>query len=268
MPDLATIPGDAWPGLPYAAWKDTLATLHRWTQVAGKIRLALAPPVNHWWQVPLYVSARGLTTSPMPAGGRELELIFDFVAHRLRMECSDGAALAFDLEPMSVAAFHRKVTAGLRALGMDVHIWPVASEMPGGGRLDEDEVHASYDPDYAQRFWRVLVLSSRVMTEFRGRFLGKASPVHFFWGGFDLAATRFSGREAPPHPGSPMLPLWIQREAYSHECWSAGFWPGGEGCEEAIFYAYAYPEPAGFKSAKPGPQGARYSAEMGEFVLP
>jgi hypothetical protein len=204
----------------------------------------------------------------MPAGGRELELIFDFVAHRLRMECSDGAALAFDLEPMSVAAFHRKVTAGLRALGMDVHIWPVASEIPGGGRLDEDEVHASYDPDYAQRFWRVLVLSSRVMTEFRGRFLGKASPVHFFWGGFDLAATRFSGREAPPHPGSPMLPLWIQREAYSHECWSAGFWPGGEGCEEAIFYAYAYPEPAGFKSAKPGPQGARYSAEMGEFVLP
>ena len=264
----AAAPPEAWPALPYGEWKDTLATLHRWTQVAGMILLALAPAVYHWWQVPLYVSARGLTTSPMPSAGRELELIFDFVAHRFRMECSDGAARAVDLVPMSGAAVYRKVMAGLRALGVEVHVWPVPAEIPGAERLDQDETHASYDPDYAHRFWRALTLSARVMTAFRGGFLGKASPVPFIWGSFDLAATRFSGRKAPPHPGSPMLPLWIQREAYSHECSSAGFWPGGEGCEEAIYYAYAYPEPAGFRRAPVRPQAARYSAEMAEFVLP
>jgi uncharacterized protein DUF5996 len=258
---------DAWPELRYDDWKDTCATLHRWTQVAGKIRLALMPMINHWWQVPLYVTARGLTTSPMPVDGRDLELVFDFIDHEFRMECSDGAARTVRLEPKSVAAFYREVMEGLAALGVQVHVWPVPSEIPVAEPLDVDEAHRSYDPDYAQRFWRVLVASSRVMTEFRGRFLGKASPVHFFWGSFDLAATRFSGRAAPPHPGSPILPDWITREAYSHECSSAGFWPGGEGAD-AIFYAYAYPEPDGFKAAAVAPKTAAYSAEMGEFVLP
>jgi hypothetical protein len=261
-------PPEAWPPLSYAEGKETLATLHRWVQVAGKIRLALAPPVNHWWHVTLHVTARGLSTTPLPFGGREVELIFDFIAHELRIECSDGAVRPVKLEPKSVAAFYRETMAALGELGIDVHVWPVASEIPGRERLDLDQTHRSYDAGWANRLWRALVVSSRVMTEFRGRYLGKSSPAHFFWGGFDLAVTRFSGREAPPHPGSDALPLWIQREAYSHEVSSAGFWPGGEGMEEAIFYAYAYPEPEGFKAANVAPEAAGYSADLGEFVLP
>jgi len=261
-------PTEAWPALPYAEWKDTLATLHRWVQVAGKVRLALAPPVNHWWHVTLYVTARGLSTSPMPCGGREVELIFDFIGHELRIECSDGSVRVVKLEPKSVAAFYRETMAALGELGIDVHVWPMTSEIPDGGRLDEDEAHRSYDAASAHRFWRALVLSARVMGEFRGRYLGKASPVHFFWGGFDLASTRFSGREAPPHPGVPSMPDWITREGYSHEEWSAGFWPGGEGAEEPIFYAYAYPEPDGFRGAKVAPEAARYDDGLGEHVLP
>jgi len=256
-----------WPALAYADWADTAATLHMWTQVVGKVRMALTPAVNHWWHVPLYVSARGLTTSPMPTGGRSIEIAFDFIAHRLEITCSDGAHDFLGLEPMSVATFYREVMAALDRLGVRPHIWTIPCEVETPIPFEDDEVHKSYDPEAAQRFWRVLVQADRVMKAFRGRFIGKASPVHFFWGSFDLAVTRFSGRRAPLHPGSELAPASVSQEAYSHEVSSCGFWPGAPGVE-AVFYAYAYPEPPGFADAPVRPRGARWEASLGEFVLP
>jgi hypothetical protein len=259
---------DAWPALAYADWAETAETLHLWTQVVGKVRMALTPAVNHWWHVPLYVTARGLTTSPMPVGGRSVEITFDFVEHRLHIDCSDSVRGSFDLAPMSVAAFHRTLMDMLAGLGVRPRIWTTPCEIEDPIPFEKDDVHASYDAPAAHRFWRVLVQAERVMQQFRGRFLGKASPVHFFWGSFDLAVTRFSGRRAPPHPGSAVLPASVSREAYSHEVSSCGFWPGARGAE-AMFYSYAYPEPAGFAHApvRPGPI-AHWDAGLGEFVLP
>jgi hypothetical protein len=256
-----------WPALAYADWADTAQTLHLWTQVVGKVRMALTPSVNHWWHVPLYVGARGLTTSPMPIGGRAIEIAFDFIAHRLEITCSDGAHDFLPLEPMSVAAFHSQVMTALDRLGVRPAIWTTPCEIENPIPFEADEVHKSYDHDAAQRFWRVLVQADRVMKAFRGRFIGKASPVHFFWGSFDLAVTRFSGRRAPPHPGSPLSPASVSQEAYSHEVSSCGFWPGAPGVE-AVFYAYAYPQPPGFADAPVRPRSARWEASLGEFVLP
>jgi hypothetical protein len=257
-----------WPALAYADWADTAQTLHLWTQVVGKVRLALTPAVNHWWHVPLYVTARGLTTSPMPVGGRSVEIEFDFIGHRLLIACTDGVQGGFRLAPMSVAAFHGALMDALARLGVRPRIWTRPCEIENPIPFEKDEVHASYDADAAHRFWRVLVQAERVMQQFRGRFLGKASPVHFFWGSFDLAVTRFSGRRAPPHPGSAVLPASVSREAYSHEVSSCGFWPGAPGIE-AMFYSYAWPEPPGFAGAsvRPGPI-ARWDGGLGEFVLP
>lgn len=259
----------AWPSLPLAEWQDTLDTLHRWVQIVGKTRLALAPPVNHSWHVTLYLNSRGLTTSPMPYGTRTVEVELDFVDHNLVLRTSDGATRAIALVPRTVADFYREYTALLDSLGMRVRIWPVPSEMGDVLRFTEDEEHRSYDPDYAARCWRILSQAARVTQEFRGRFLGKCSPVHFFWGGFDLACTRFSGRRAPPHPGGiPNLPDRIAREAYSHECISAGWWPGGGPIAEPVFYSYSYPEPAGYPEAKVLPREAYYQRDLKEFVLP
>jgi hypothetical protein len=259
---------DAWPALPYAAWRDTAATLHMWMQVVGKIRLARAPAVNHWWHVPLYVTARGLTTSPMPAGERLFEIAFDFVDHRLEIATSDPAAESFALEPIAVADFHAELMGRLRALGLETRIWTTPVEIPDPIPFERDRTHRSYDADHANRFWRILLQAHRLFTEFRGGFLGKASPVHFFWGSFDLAVTRFSGRVAPPHPGAPNVADRVTREAYSHEVSSCGFWPGGPGMEKPIFYAYAYPQPERYGDWTARPAAASYSKELGEFVLP
>jgi len=259
---------EVWPSLSLAAWRDTYATVHMWTQVVGKVRLALAPMVNHWWQVPLYVTARGLTTSPIPYWHRTFQVDFDFVGHELRVDTGEGAARRLPLAPRSVADFHREVLALLRSLGIDVKIWAVPVEVPNPIPFPQDHEHAAYDPGYAQRFWRVLVQADRVLQAFRGRFLGKCSPVHFFWGSFDLAVTRFSGRRAPPHPGAPGVADFVTREAYSHEVSSCGFWPGSGAVAEPAFYAYAYPQPDGFKDYPVRPAAAFYSADMGEFILP
>jgi hypothetical protein len=257
-----------WPALPFDDWKDTCATLHLWTQVVGKIRLAQAPMVNHWWQVPLYVTPRGLTTSSMPHGERTFRIDFDFVEHRLRIEASDGRVETMSLAPCSVAEFHAEVMGRLGGMGLDVRISTLPCEIPDPIPFEQDRVHAAYDTEQANRFWRVLVQADRVLAGFRGRFLGKASPVHFFWGSFDLAATRFSGRRAPPHPPAPHLALWVVREAYSHEVSSCGFWPGNGGFGRPAFYSYAYPEPAGFGDAPVRPAAAFYGRDLGEFVLP
>jgi hypothetical protein len=259
---------DTWPSLSLPGSQDTYATLHMWTQVIGKVRLALAPPINHWWQVTLYVTARGLTTSPIPYGTRTFQIDFDFLDHVLRIATSDGAERSFPLLAQPMADFYAEAMAALDSLGLAVKIWPVPAEVPEPIRLDQDRVHSSYDPDAAQRFWRALVQIDRVMTEFRARFLGKVSPVHFFWGGPDLAVTRFSGRRAPEHPSLPNVADFVVREAYSHEVSSAGFWPGGGPIEEPIFYAYAYPEPAGFGDRPVEPEGAFYHRDFGEFMLP
>ncbi len=259
---------DQWPTLPFAEWRDTCATLQLWSQVVGKIRLAQAPLINHWWQVPLYVTSRGLTTSAIPYDGRSFQINFDFIAHRLMIQASDGQAEGFALRPLSVADFHREVMARLKALGIEVRIWTTPVELPNPIPFAQDRQHGAYDPDYANRFWRVLVQADRVLTAFRARFIGKASPVHFFWGSFDLAVTRFSGRRAPLHPGAPNVADRVTREAYSHEVSSCGFWPGGAGMEQPIFYSYAYAEPAGFKDAPVRPETASYAGEMGEFILP
>ena len=259
-----------WPALPLAAWADTYATLHRWLQVVGKTRLALAPPQNHWWHVPLYVSARGLTTSRMPHAGGAVEVEVDFVTHALTMRASDGRTYAMPLAPRSVADFHAEYREGLREVGVAVAIWPRPVEVEDATPFDEDTAHAAYDADAAHRCWQALAASARVLEAFRGGWVGKCSPVHFFWGSFDLAHTRFSGRPAPPHPGGiPNLADRVTREAYSHECWSAGWWPGlpGAPVEEPVFYAYAYPEPAGFAEGVDVP-GARYDAALREWVLP
>ena len=262
-------PQEEWPPLPFDEWKDTLATLHRWTQMVGKTRLALAPMTNHWWQVTLYLTARGLTTSPMPVGQRTVEIEFDFLDHVLAARTSDGASRRMRLAPRSVADFHREYRTLLRSLDVEAKIWPVPVEMPEAVPFTDDVVHASYDADAAHRCFRVLAQADRVLKEFRGGFLGKCSPVHFWWGGFDLSCTRFSGRRAPLHPaGLPNLADRVTREAYSHECISAGWWPGGGVLREPAFYAYAYAEPAGLSVAAIRPRDAYYHRELREFILP
>ncbi|MEP6921609.1 MAG: DUF5996 family protein [bacterium] len=253
----------SWPILKFAEWKDTLATLHMWTQVVGKIRLRQTPLVNHWWNVPLYLSARGLTTSPMSYGNRVFQIEFDFLDHKLRIECSDGALTNLDLRPQSVADFYAEVMSALKGLGMEIKIWTMPVEIPNPIRFEDDTVHASYDPEYANRFWRALVKMDDVLKDFRSEFVGKCSPVHFFWGSFDLAVTRFSGKVAPEREGADL----ITREAYSHEVISHGFWPGNEGME-AAFYSYTAPEPSGLAQASVSPEQAFYSSEMKEFFLP
>jgi hypothetical protein len=255
-----------WPALPLAAWQDTYATLHLWTQIVGKVRLALSPPLNHWWHVTLYVTPRGLTTSSIPYGTRTFEVAFDFLDHTLWIQSSDGARRAMGLYPRSVADFYREFLALLRALGIEVTMNPLPQEIANPIRCDIDEEHAAYDAAYAARWWRIMVQSDRVLHQFRGRFIGKCSPVHFFWGAFDLAVTRFSGRRAPERPGADR----VQREAYSHEVSSVGFWPGmaGGAVEEPAYYAYMAPEPAGFAAAVAQPAAASYNQALGEFILP
>jgi hypothetical protein len=262
---------DSWPQLALDDWKDTYATLHRWLQIIGKTRLALAPMQNHWWQVTLYPTARGLGTSPMPYRGRSLELELDFIDHLLVARTSDGATRTLPLVPRSVAEFYREYMAMLRSLDIEPKLWPVPVEMSDAMPFKEDVTHASYDPETARRCWRILAQSDRVFKEFRGRFVGKCSPSHFWWGGFDLACTRFSGLRAPPHPGGiPNAPDYVMREAYSHECISAGWWPGNVGgpVAEPAYYAYAYPEPAGCASASVRPSAAQYHPVLREWILP
>jgi hypothetical protein len=260
---------EAWPDLPYGAWKDTRDTLHLWTQVVGKIRLALTPWLNHSWHVPLYVTARGLTTSPIPYGEGSFEIEFDFTEHVLDITTSDGYRTKIALQPRTVAEFYDAVMAALREAGIRVEITDFPCEIPGAIPFSRDRTHAAYDGEYAQRFWRVLIQADRVFKQFRTGFIGKSSPVHFFWGSFDLAVTRFSGRRAPPHPGGvPGLPDTVMRDAYSHEVSSAGFWPGGGGVDYAAFYSYAYPEPGGFKTSAVKPEAAFFNGTLGEFILP
>jgi hypothetical protein len=258
----------SWPALDYESWKDSCATLHLWTQIVGKIRLAQAPVVNHWWHVPLYLTSRGLTTSAMPHGARTFQIDFDFIDHRLRIDVSDGRRDSLPLVPRSVADFYGEVMSRLRALGLEVPIWTTPVEIADPIPFERDLVHAAYDPVQINRFWRVLAQVDQVFAVFRARFLGKVSPVHFFWGSFDLAVTRFSGRQAPLHPGAPNIPDFVSREAYSHEVSSCGFWPGNGGFGRPAFYSYAYPQPTGFPDAAIATRGAFYSKDLGEFILP
>jgi len=256
-----------WPALPLAQWQDTRDTLHLWTQVVGKVRLALAPAENHWWQVPLYVNSVGLTTSLMPYGALGVEIVLDLSAHQLVIRTTAGGSRSMALEPRSVADFYREFRASLDELGLDVPIHPVPVEVVDAVPFADDTVHASYDPDAAHRFWISLVSAHRVLSRFRGEFRGKASPVHCFWGAFDLAVTRFSGRSAPPHPGGvPNCPDWVMAEAYSDEVSSCGYWPGG--AAEGAFYAYAYPEPPEYRHTAVSPPGAAFDESLGEFLLP
>lgn len=258
----------AWPALPAEAWADTRQTLHMWTQIVGKTRLALSPMVNHWWQVPLYVTPRGLSTGPMPYAAGSCEVVFDFMGQQLRLHTSNGQARTMPLQPQSVAEFYQQYRALLREADVEAKIWPVPVEVPDTTPFTENHYLHAYDADAVLRFWQVLMQADRLLNEFRGHFTGKCSPVHFFWGSFDLAVTRFSGRPAPPHPGGvPHLADWVTRESYSAELSSAGWWPGGNGAE-AAFYSYAYPTPAGFGEAKVQPKEAVFSPEMGEFLLP
>jgi Family of unknown function (DUF5996) len=258
-----------WPDLPLAAWADTCATLQLWTQVVGKIRLAHAPLVNHWWQVPLYVTCSGLTTSPIPFASRSFQIDFNFIEHRLEIRTSDGALTTTPLVARSVADFYADVMGRLRGLGLETRIWTMPVEIEDAVPFEHDRDHAAYDPEYAGRFWRALVQADRVCTRFRSPFLGKVSPVHFFWGSFDLAVTRFSGRPAPRLTSdSPHLGAWVMQEAYSHEVSSCGFWPGNGGFGQAAFYSYAYPEPAGLADAAIRPAAASYRQDLGQFILP
>jgi hypothetical protein len=260
---------DDWPALPYEAWKDTYATLHLWTQIVGKIRLAQTPWANHSWHVTLYVTPRGLTTSSIPYGGRAFRIDFDFIDHALLISTSEGGARPLPLAAMPVAEFHDQLMAALAELDIRVRIHGSPNEVQDPIPFGEDRAHAAYDPDYAQRFWRVLLQTDRVLKQFRTGFLGKVSPVHFFWGSFDLAVTRFSGRRAPLHPGGiPNLPDAVTREAYSHEVSSAGFWPGGGAIDYPAFYSYAYPAPEGFAKAPVRPDAAFFHEGLGEFILP
>jgi hypothetical protein len=269
MTQPATSRVEVWPSLLLEAWRDTYATLHLWTQVVGKVRLAQSPWVNHSWHVTLYLTARGLTTSPIPYGTRTFQIDFDFCNHRLAVQSSDGGAGGFALEPRSVAEFYARLMEEMRKLDLHVNIYPIPNEVADAVRFDQDEAHRAYDAEYANRFWRVLVQADRVFKKFRARFIGKCSPVHLFWGGLDLAVTRFSGRRAPEHPGGiPNLPNWVTREAYSHEVSSCGFWPGGGPISYAAFYSYAYPEPAGFSGAPVKPGEAYYNTDLREFILP
>ena len=260
---------NGWPRLPpLAEWQDTFDTVHMWSQIVGKIRLALSPPINHAWGTTLYVTTRGLTTSPIPTGADTFAIDFDFTGHRLCITRSDDRSRSFALQPMSVADFYRQTMQALNDLGIRVKVFARPVEVAEAIPFAADEVHASYDAEAVHRFWHTLVLADRVFTDFRARFIGKASPVHFFWGGFDLAATRFSGRLAPRHPGgAPNCPDRVMAEAYSHELWSAGFWPGA-GLGEAAFYAYAYPRPDGFQDYPVSPEAAYFHPTVGEFILP
>jgi hypothetical protein len=255
---------ESWPALPLAEWRDTRDTLHMWTQIVGKIRMALTPLINHWWNVPLYVSARGLTTSFIPYGDRWFDIEFDFADHVLRIRVSDGKERLVQLAPRSVADFFQETMSTLSSLGIRVNIWSTPAEVSNPIPFEHDEIHCSYDRTYVHRLWRVLALSNEVFTLFRSAFLGKCSPVHFFWGSFDLAVTRFSGRLAPPRPDADRM----TKEAYSHEVSSVGWWPGDERLEEPTFYSYASPEPAGFKEAQVQPLNVSYNGTFGGFYLP
>lgn len=260
---------EIWPRLPFEEWKDTYATLHMWTQIVGKIRLVQTPWVNHSWHVTFYVTPRGITTAPIPHGTRTFQIDFDFIDHQLVIQASDGAVRTMTLRPVSVADFYGELMTMLRDLELAVSIVTKPNEVEPAIPFERDHTHAAYNASYANRFWRVLLQSDRVLKEFRSRFIGKCSPVHFFWGGFDLAVTRFSGRPAPQHPGGvPNLPDSVAREAYSHEVSSCGFWPGGGPLPMPVFYAYSYPEPDGFKEAPVRPDGAFYHPDLREFILP
>jgi hypothetical protein len=266
---MSNAPQIPWPELPTAAWRESYATLHLWTQIVGKIRLARAPWLNHSWHVTLYVSARGLTTSPIPDGVRTFQIDFDFIDHLVRISTSDGAARQLALAGQSVASFYTAIMADLADLGIHIAIDEMPNELPEPIRFSQDHQHASYDPDAVRRFFQILVNADRVFRQFRTGFLGKASPVHFFWGSFDLAVTRFSGRRAPRHPGGvPHLPDDVACEAYSHEESSAGFWPGSGAIDYPAFYSYSYPEPAGFRTTRVRPDAAFFSEALGEFILP
>jgi len=265
--DTAGPVSEIWPALPIEAWSDTCATLQLWMQVVGKIRLALTPPINHTWNVTLHPTISGVTTSPMWCGSRTLQIDFDFLQHALRIETDTGDQRTIPLQPMSVAAFYRQVMDALASVGTPVKIWSRPSEIADPIPFEQDEVHHSYDPEYAQRFWRTLLQVTRVFTMFRSRFRGKVSPVHLFWGAMDLACTRFSGRTAPEHQSMPGLPDRVTRDAYSHEVSSCGFWPGAGGMD-AMFYSYAYPEPPGYAEYRIEPATASYNKDFGEFVLP
>ena len=254
---------DMLPALPFDSWKDTLATLHMWSQIVGKVRLKLCPLVNHWWNVPFYITARGMTTSPMPYEQRDIEVQFDFIEHRILIETSEGRVVTMAMAPQSVAEFYKKFMAALAELGINVRIRTMPCEIPDPIPFEQDNTHSAYDPEAAHKFWRILVWVDQIFKEFRAGFQGKASPVHFFWGSFDLAVTRFSGRPAPERPGADS----ITREAYSHEVSSAGFWPGGGDIKGPAFYSYAAPEPSGFAEQRVGPQAAFYHAQMKEFLL-
>jgi len=254
---------EKWPALPLSEWKDTYDTLHMWTQIVGKIRMELSPPVNHWWHTTLYVTSTGMTTSPIPCDARTFEIRFDLIRHNLLIEVSDGSVKALPLMHRTVADFYGELVAALRSLGIECRIWTMPQEFPDPIRFELDDRHAAYDPEYANRFFRVLSASAEVMQEFRGRFIGKSSPVHFFWGSFDLAVTRFSGRRAPKREGADP----VTAEAYSHEVISAGFWPGSGEINDAAYYAYAAPEPTGFAEQKVIPAQAFYSPTMKEYFL-
>ncbi len=254
---------ECWPALRLDSWKETYATLHMWSQIVGKVRLRLTPLVNHWWNVPLYVSARGLTTSRIPYGERSFEVWFDFIRHQLVLEASNGVVKTMQLAPCTVADFYRDFMSMLQSAGIAVKIWRMPVEIPDPIPFDEDRVHAAYDSESAEKFWRILLSVDSVFNQFRSRFLGKSSPVHFFWGSFDLAVARFSGRRAPERPGADAMTL----EAYSHEVSSVGFWPGSGEIKEAAFYSYTQPEPQGFKQARVRPETAFYSPQLGEFLL-
>jgi Family of unknown function (DUF5996) len=258
---------NTWPSLPLSEWKDTYETLHMWTQIIGKIRLALTPLMNHWWNITLYVSSRGLTTSTMHYKDQLLEINFDFIDHKLLFQTTDSAKTVA-LRPRSVADFYQETMTALSSLGMPVAIWTTPVEVADRIPFEKDEKHKSYDPGYVHRLWRILAQANRVFTDFRCRFNGKVSPVHFFWGAFDLAVTRFSGRTAPPHPAAPNMARYVAVEAYSHEVSSCGFWPGGGPVDEPVFYSYAYPEPLGFNKFPTQPSEAFYHKDMGEYLLP
>lgn len=266
----AAVSMNTWPALPLAEWSDTLATVHRWTQIVGKTRLHFAPMQNHWWQTTLYLSPRGLTTSPIPAGERSFEVAFDFIEHRLVIRTSDGARSTFALKPESVAKFFRDYMDAMASLDIHPRIWPVPMELGDTLRFDADSIHTSYDPDAMHRCWRILSQADRIFKQFRAPFLGKSSPSHFWWGAFDLSCTRFSGKPAPPHPGGiPNCPDYVTREGYSHECISVGWWPGSPGgLEEPAFYAYSYPEPPGCAATAIRPDAAYYHQGMHEWILP
>lgn len=261
--ELSVNSSESWPPLPLSVWKDTYATLHMWTQIVGKVRLDLSPHVNHWWEVPLYVSARGLTTSPIPYGRGVFEVQFDFIDHRLDISTSAGEMKSIPLEPRTVADFYAEVMSLFKSLDIEAKIWRMPVEIPNPIRFDEDRVHRSYDREFANAFWRILVNVDGIFKEFRARFIGKVSPVHFFWGSFDLAVTRFSGRRAPERPGADAT----TREAYSHEVSSVGFWPGGGDVQGAAFYSYAVPQPEGFGQRQVRPAPAFYDKQLGEFLL-